>query len=480
MLLSSGDIRAPSAALSRRAARGAALAAAVAGILLGAGALRAETIGGALVKAYFNNPDINQQRAAVRASDENVPKAFAGYLPTVTAQGNAAVQQLDAYGPGVLTGSGSQSLFSKPRGYGLTVNETLWNGDRTFNSVRQAESGVMAARETLRNTEQNVLLSGVTSYMDVLRDTAILQLDRNNVEVLQEQLRQTNDRFTVGEVTRTDVAQAEASLAGAQATALQAQSTLQTSIATYRQVIGEEPKNLAPVKALDKPLPKTLTEAIAISQVEHPAIVGSLFGVDAAELNIKVIEGALLPTVGLTGQITQSSDVTGYPLPNRELIASLMGQINIPIYDGGATYASTRQAKEQLGQQELQTDLQRDKVRAAVVSAWGVNSNSAAIIRSAKAQVAAAEIALAGVREEAKVGQRTTFDVLTAQQTLLSARVTLVSAQHDAVVASYAVMSAVGRLSTANLGLAATQYDPKVHFDQVKDKWFGLRTPDGR
>jgi outer membrane protein len=460
------------------AARRVALAAALAGGLLSGGPLQAETIGGALIKAYFNNPDINQQRAAVRASDENVPKATAAYRPTITAEGDAAVQQSNGALPAAA--GGPFSIFSKPRGYGLTVNETLWNGNRTDNSVREAESGVMAARETLRNTEQNVLLDGVTFYMNVLRDAAILELDRNNVDVLQEQLRQTRDRFTVGEVTRTDVAQAEASLAGAQATALAAQSTLQTSLANYRQTIGDEPKNLQPVKALDKPLPKTLTEAIAISQVEHPAIVGSLHGVDAAELNIKVIEGALYPTVGLTGQVSQRFDVSGVSVPNNALTASLMGQISVPIYDGGATYASTRQAKEQLGQQELQTDLQRDKVRAAVVSAWGVNENSVAIIRSAKAQVAAAEIALAGIREEAKVGQRTTFDVLTAQQTLLNARVQLVSAQHDQVVASYAVMSAIGRLSTANLGLAATQYDPKVHFDQVKDKWFGLRTPDGR
>ena len=460
------------------AARRVALAAALAGGLLSGGPLQAETIGGALIKAYFNNPDINQQRAAVRASDENVPKATAAYRPTITAEGDAAVQQSNGALPAAA--GGPFSIFSKPRGYGLTVNQTLWNGNRTDNSVREAESGVMAARETLRNTEQNVLLDGVTFYMNVLRDAAILELDRNNVDVLQEQLRQTRDRFTVGEVTRTDVAQAEASLAGAQATALAAQSTLQTSLANYRQTIGDEPKNLQPVKALDKPLPKTLTEAIAISQVEHPAIVGSLHGVDAAELNIKVIEGALYPTVGLTGQVSQRFDVSGVSVPNNALTASLMGQISVPIYDGGATYASTRQAKEQLGQQELQTDLQRDKVRAAVVSAWGVNENSVAIIRSAKAQVAAAEIALAGIREEAKVGQRTTFDVLTAQQTLLNARVQLVSAQHDQVVASYAVMSAIGRLSTANLGLAATQYDPKVHFDQVKDKWFGLRTPDGR
>ena len=465
--------------------RGALAAGTLAATLLGVDALRAETIGGALVKAYFNNPDINQQRAAVRASDENVPKAISGYRPTVSAEADASVQQTDVGTPNLqggfpALGGGSSDIFSRPRGYGLTVNQTLWNGNRTFNSVRGAESGVMAARETLRNTEQNVLLDGVTDYMNVLRDTAILELDRNNVEVLQEQLRQTKDRFAVGEVTRTDVAQAEASLAGAQATALSAQSTLQTSIANYRQVIGEEPKSLAPVRALERPLPKSLVQAIAISQVEHPAIVGSLHGVDAAALNIKVIEGALYPTVGLVGQVAQRFDVSGLAVPNHELSASLQGQITIPIYDGGTTYASTRQAKEQLGQQELQTDLQRDKVRAAVVSAWGVNENSVGIIRSAKAQVAAAEIALAGIREEAKVGQRTTFDVLTAQQTLLNARVQLVVAQHDQVVASYAVLAAIGRLSTANLGLAANQYDPKVHFDQVKDKWFGLRTPDGR
>jgi outer membrane protein len=458
--------------------RSMALAGGFAAALLGAGALRAETVGGALVKAYFNNPDINQQRAAVRASDENIPKATAGYRPTVTAEADAAISQTYAGLPAAA--GGNQSIYSRPRGYGLTINQTLWNGERTFNSVRGAESGVMAARETLRNTEQNVLLDGVTDYMNVLRDTAILGLDRNNVEVLQEQLRQTKDRFAVGEVTRTDVAQAEASLAGAQATALSAQSTLQTSIANYRQVIGEEPKSLAPVKPLDKPLPKNLTQAIAISQVEHPAIVGSLHGVDAAALNIKVIEGALYPTVGLTGQVSQRFDLSGEAVPNSAFTASVMAQLSVPIYDGGTTYASTRQAKEQLGQQELQTDLQRDKVRAAVVSAWGLNENSIGIIKSAKAQVAAAEIALAGIREEAKVGQRTTFDVLTAQQTLLNARVQLVVAQHDQVVASYAVLSAIGRLSTANLGLAANQYDPKVHFDQVKDKWFGLRTPDGR
>jgi outer membrane protein len=465
-----------------------ALAAIVAAVM---GSARAETLGGAFAKAYLNNPDINQQRAAVRASDENIPKANAGYLPQINAQASDGFSYTQFGSPvesiplgggvSIPIGGGSGTEYAQPRSYGVTVSETIWNGNRTTNGVRQAESSVLAAREQLRNTEQNVLMNAVTYYMNVLRDSAILSLNRANVDVLREQLRQTQDRFNVGEVTKTDVAQAQASLAGAEATALSAQSTLQASIASYRQTIGDEPKNLAPVKPLERVLPKTLAAAVGISQVEHPAIVGALHGVDAAELNVKIVEGALLPTLSVQAQVGQQYDSTTLEvIPNHVFNATVMGQINIPIYQGGSEYASTRQAKEQLGQQELQADQQRDAVRAAVVSAWWLNSVSPAVIKSSKAQVDAAAVALAGVREEAKVGQRTTLDVLNAQQTLLNARVQLVSAEHDQVVASYALFSAIGRLSTINLGVAVAQYDPRVHFDQVKDKWFGLRTPDGK
>ncbi|HEY1940641.1 MAG TPA: TolC family outer membrane protein [Roseiarcus sp.] len=438
----------------------------------------AETIGGALAKAYLGNPDINQQRAAVRVSDENIPRANAGFLPTVSAEADVGVSNIQSSGLGL--GTLPTNITDAPRGYGLTVQETLWNGNRTINSVRQAESGVLGAREQLRNTEQNVLLNAVTAYMDVMRDSAILDLDRNNVEVLQEQLRQTQDRFNVGEVTRTDVAQAEASLAGARATALTAESTLQASVARYRQVIGEDPKRLSPVAPIVKPIPKTLPLAIGVSQVEHPAITAMLHGVDAAALAIKIAEGQLYPTVGLTGSISKRFDVAGEASGSQVLTGTVLTQITVPIYEGGAVYAATRQAKEQLGQQELQTDLQRDLVRSAVVAAWGLNQNSLGILRAAQAQVEAAEVALAGVREEAKVGQRTTLDVLNQQQTLLNARVQLVIAQHDQVVNSYSLLSAVGRLSIGTLGLAVAEYDPRVHFDQVKNKWIGLRTPDGR
>ena len=446
----------------------------------GAGAGRAETVNGALVKAYLTNPDINTQRAAVRVADENVPKANAGYLPTVEATGNIGLEraQTSLIGPNN-TAVGSADVTLKPRGYGVQANETVFNGNRTVNSISQAESQVLGAREQLRNTEQNTLLSGVTAYMDVLQDTAILDLDRNNVDVLKEQLRETRDRFTVGEVTRTDVAQAEASLATGQATAISAEATLQAAVARYRQVIGDQPTSLAPVKPVVRPLPRTLPEAITISQIEHPSIGASLHGVDAAELQIKIAEGALYPTIGVSASVTNQYDASGIP-GFHVLSGQFMGQINIPIYQGGAEYAATRQAKESLSQQEIQTDSLRNQVRQAVVAAWGLNEASVGVVRAAHAAVLANEVALTGVREEAKVGQRTTLDVLNAQQALLQARTTLVQAEHDQVVNSYSLLSAVGRLNIPTLGLAVAEYDPRVHFDQVKNKWIGLRTPSGQ
>ncbi|MBV1705279.1 MAG: TolC family outer membrane protein, partial [Hyphomicrobiales bacterium] len=426
---------------------GAIAAGALAAALAAAPSADAETLSGALLRAYRNNPDINQQRAAVRAADEGVPKASAGYRPTIAGVGSVGVQNEEAGVQGV----GSTNTSSVPRSFGVTATETLFNGGRTGNSVRAAESGVFGARETLRNTVQNTLLNAVTFYMNVLRDTAILDLDKKNVAVLAEQLRQTKDRFAVGEVTNTDVAQAQASLAGAQAVVFGAQANLANSVAGFRQYVGEQPTRLAPVKPLGAALPKSLAAAIALSQAEHPAIVAARHGVDAAALAVKVAEGALYPTVQVAGSVQQAWDQQNKP-GTSATIGSIVGSISVPLWDGGATYAGARQAKEQLGQQEMAVDSVRAQVRAAVVSSWGQFEASAAAIRSDRAQVDAASRALAGVREEAKVGQRTTLDVLNAHQTLLNARVQLVGAERDRVVASYAVLASVGRLSLGTLG----------------------------
>jgi outer membrane protein len=280
-------------------------------------------------------------------------------------------------------------------------------------------------------------------------------------------------------VTRTDVAQVEAQLAGARAEALTAQSNLAASLAVYRQVVGTPPKNLAPGRPIEKALPKSVTGAVGSSQSEHPLIQSAMHNVDAAALNVKLVEGELLPTLGLTGTLSKRWDPSGVSGAS-SLSAQAVATLTVPIYEGGETYARVRQAKEQLAQARLQTDVVREQVRAQVVANWGLWENSRGQLQAAQAQVQAAEIALSGVREEAKVGQRTTLDVLVAQQTLVTARVALVTAQRDRVVTSYAVMSAMGRLSAGRLGLAVAQYNPVVHFDQVKGKWFGLQTPDGR
>ena len=476
------------------ASRGAANLGALRALLVAAAALatmgssmqtgQAENLTGALIKAYVNNPTINSSRAAVRASDENVPKANSGYLPTLAATGSLGVEHTNAVDvfPGA-NGSLDSVRFatgSYPRSYGAQLTENVFDGYRTINRIRSAESGVLESRAGLRSSEQSTLLDGVTAYMDVLRDTALLELQRNNVQVLQEQLRETRDRFTVGEVTRTDVAQAEASLSNAQAQELTAEATLETSIAHYRQVIGEQPTTLAPVKPIAQPLPRTLPEAVRISQIEHPQVVGDLHAVDVAELAIKVDEGALYPQVNLQGALSQQFDPSGNIPGSRTFVASLAGNITVPIYQGGIEYASIRQDKETLSQKELTLDQDRDLVRRNVVQYWGQNQAQVGVIRAARASVSANEVALAGVREEAKVGQRTTLDVLNAQQALLQARSNLVIAEHDAVVYSYSLLSAIGRLNAPTLGLAVSEYDPRVHFNQVKSKLWGVRTPDGK
>ena len=441
--------------------------------------VNAESISGALARAYGFNPDLNAQRASARAVDENLPTALSGYRPQVNANADIG-RSFVSTGGGAGGGGGlGGSAAATPRGFGLSVTQNIWNGNRTLNNVRRADSQILQARETIRLTEQNILASAATSYMNVLRDTAILNLRRNNVEVLEQQLRQTRDRFQVGEVTRTDVAQAEASLAQGQADSFTAQSNLQTSMANFRQIVGIEPRNLQPARPLEKLLPRSVQAAVALSQSEHPAIQAALHNVDTAALNVKVIEGQLYPTVGVTGTVSKRYDAINSP-DSRTLSASIVGSLTVPIYEGGAVYSGIRQAKELLGQARLQADLQREQIRAQVVSSWGVWLNSRAVIDAAQSQVRAAEIALNGVREEAKVGQRTTLDVLNAQQLLLNARVQLVVAQRDRVVGSYAVLAAIGQLSADRLGLKVVKYDPTVHYDQVKGKWIGTRTPDGR
>jgi outer membrane protein len=459
----------------------ASLALALAGVGLAGSEAAADTLEWALVQAYQNNPSLNAQRAALRATDENVPQALSGYRPkvSVTAQGGYnytnAVQQLPV--GGVVTNIPFAETFLS-RSVAATGTYTLFNGFQTANRTRQAESQVDGARETLRVTEQQVLLDAATAYMNLLRDQAILDLNRRNVEVLTEQLKQTRDRFNVGEVTRTDVAQAESRLAAGRSSLLGAQSNYVTSQANYRRVIGVDPGRLAPGTPVDRLSPSVLAKAISEGQTRSPSVLAAMYGVDVAVLAVKISEGALYPNLTLTASASQGS----YPAFEvaKQTAASVLGALTVPIYQGGAEYSAIRQSKETLGQQRLNLDINRDQARATVVQSWGQLDAAKAQIEATTAQVNAAEIALNGVREEARVGQRTTLDVLNAQQELVNARVALVTAQHDRVVASYTLLAAVGGLSMPRLGLDVLVYDPQVHYQQVRDAWIGVRNPDGR
>jgi outer membrane protein len=439
----------------------------------------ADTIEAALVRAYQNNPQLNAQRASVRSTDENVPQALSGYRPRVALTASAGYQYTDTLtNLGGATGAFIRHGTNAPRSVGLTATQTVYNGYQTANRTRAAESQVSGAREGLRVLESSLLLAAATIYMDYLRDSAIVEVQRSNVRVLEQTLKQTRDRFNVGEVTRTDVAQSEAQLAAGKTQLLTAEANLTTTRSNFRRIIGNEPVQLAPGSPVDRFLPGTLPGAVELGLTQNPNVTAAMFGIDVSFLQVKVNEGALLPVVTLQASVQQSYEQTLQVF--RSFGASAIAQLSVPIYQGGAEYSLIRQSKETLATQRLVLEQTRDQTRANVVTAWGQLQAGKAQVASAQSQVTASEIALNGVREEAKAGQRTTLDVLNAQQALVNARVALVTAQHDRVVASYAVLNAVGRLSPQVLNLATTVYDPSVHYHQVRDSWSGVRTPDGR
>src|SRR5579871_3350213 len=439
--------------------------------------VRADTMEAALVRAYQNNPQLNAQRASARATDEVVPQALSAYRPNVAATLSGGSQYTDALANGA-QGKRLEVGLQSPHAVGVTATQTLYNGNQTANKVRSAEAQVFGGREALRLMEQTVLLSAATIYMDYLRDAAILEVQRSNTKVLELTLRQTRDRYSAGLVTPTDVAQSEAQLAAAKSQELAAESTLTTTRANFRRIIGKEPASLQPASPVDRYLPPSQNGAVELALRQNPNVTAAMYGVDVSFLTVKINEGALFPTLSLQATVSKSWD----PIITQisQFTAAANAQLNVPIYQGGAEYSLIRQSKETLEQQRLSMEQIRDQARADLVTAWGQLVAGKAQVTAAKSQVDASELAYQGTSKEAQVGQRTVIDILNAQQTLVNARVALVTAEHDRVVASYTVLNAVGRLSPQVLHLPTTTYDPSVHYQQVRDKWVGVRTPDGR
>jgi outer membrane protein len=474
----------------------------------------AETIEQALADAYLVNPVLNAERARLRATDEQVALAKSGLRPFNSASGDVGFEHTDndfktARTRGATTlcpQPNTEPLFceqlaagaaaadiasagafpagtSHPRGWSVQLTQPLFEGFQNLNAIRQAKSQVQAAREALRTVEQTVLLDAATAYVNVVRDIAIVRLRENDVTVLTEQLKATKDRFDVGEVTRTDVAQAEARRAESLATLAAAQANLKTSRAAYEQIIGHPPGNLVTPPSIRRLLPSTLNDAMTLGDGENPIILAAVYNEEASLYAVQQIMGELLPQVTLEAQYQErggflnSPDIPGDPDLLEEDTTTVTGRLNVPLYQGGGVAARVRQAKETNNQLKKEVEDARLRVHADVIANWGILQSSGPAISSAQVAVSANKIALTGVREEEKVGQRTTLDVLDAQRELLNSQIGLVTALRDRVVAEYSIYAAIGRMDAQTLGLPVPYYDPLEHYDIVKNKWIGLRPP---
>jgi outer membrane protein len=455
---------------------GVAVACAILSLLATPTPCGAATLQDALVKTYQTNPQLNAERARQRGTDENVPQALSGYRPQLIASLSSGLQAVR----NILPDNTVQSTTLKPWTIGLTVTQVLFNGYKTANNVRVAEFQVRSGREALRNIEQGVFLDAVTAYMNVMANYALYEAQRTNVQVLREIQATTKRRLDAGDVTPTDTAQAESRLSRGLADLNAAEVALAISKEIYAQVVGEAPTQLTATSAVDRLIPLTQVASIEAAGHEHPAVLGAGYDVDVAQTSIKLAEGSLLPQVSVQGSVSRQVENDPTLSVRKEDQASVVGQINVPIYDGGMAASQTRQAKEVTSQSRLVLEQVRNQTRTAVVSAWVSNEGTKIALRAAESEVKSAEIALQGVRREAQGGQRTTIDVLNAQQDLTNARTRQITAQRDRVIASYTLLSAVGRLDVHTLNLNTPDYSPDVHYHQVRDAWHGLRTPSGQ
>lgn len=428
------------------------------------GAASAQALEQALIAAYTNNPTLVAGRARLRATDEAVAQALSGWRPSVTASaevGRSATTSSSAF----YSASEDRNL----KNYRLSLNQPLYRGGRTIAGTRQAENLIGSERARLLETEQDVLLSAATAYMDVVRDQAVLRLNVGNEQVLRRRLEATRDQFEVGEITRTDVSQAEARLAGATADRIRSEGDLESARAVYRNVIGIAPGEISapgPVTGL----PDSGAEAVAASEM-NPSVSVAVYSEKAAMDGIDLATGELLPTVSLNGEVRRNED--SFSRGSIAETGQVTAQFSVPLYQSGAAYSRVREARQTVMQRRSEVEGARRSAAEAATRAWEALQAARARIRSFQAQIEANEIALEGVKQEATVGSRTILDILDAQQELLDSRVSLVRAERDQTVAEFELKAAIGRLTARDLGLAVQIYDEKANYDEVRDKFWG-------
>ncbi|WP_270938922.1 TolC family outer membrane protein [Falsiroseomonas oryzae] len=421
----------------------------------------------ALALAYSNNPTLQAARANLRAVDENVPQALAGWRPTVQITGSAG-QTVSSTNSG--DNISAPWRARNPAAMQGSVTQPIYQGGRTTSSTRRAENQVLAQRARLFATEQQVMLDTVNAYVAVIRDQEEVRLNTNNVQVLTRQLQATNERFRVGEITRTDVAQAESRLAGAIASRAESEGRLQTSRATFTRIVGQPPLRLTPPQPL-RPPALNAQEAGAIASQNNPNVVAALFDEAAARDFIDVQFSNLMPQVGVTGSLFRNDNTT---IPDTRTNGSAVtANVTVPLFQGGREHSLVRQARQQAQQSRQVVEEQRRTAMQQASAAFETLMANRATVESVRAQIRAAEIALDGVQREAIVGSRTTLDVLNAEQELLNARVSLVRALANVISASHSLAAAVGRLTARDLNLPVQLYDMEAYYREVRNRWVG-------
>jgi len=416
----------------------------------------------ALELAYNSNPQLYSGRESLKSVDENASSAFSGFLPSVTGDYSRGKSYRN------VAGSSNDSITENSS---VELSQPLFKGGATYYGIKKADSQIMSARASLVALEQEVLLSAISSYMDVIRDQEVLDLNKKNIEVLKKHLDFTKEKFSLGEVTKTDVAQAEASLAEAVAKKIRASGDLDSSKAKYKRVVGEEPIEL---EVVENPVTinSSLDELIEMALKSNPDILALEHSKDAAKNDISIKKSRLLPEVNVSAGRSQQK---GALFASGDIRSDTVAiNVSIPLYQSGSEYSDIRKAKYEMSRIDYDVIDTQNRVRENVIRAYNDFKVSNAVIKSNRSEIEASKVALEGTEAEAKAGSRTTLDVLDAEQDLFEANVNLVRSKRDEIVSSYNLLAQVGRLNAKELGLDVKLYDPENHYREAKHKIIGF------
>ena len=436
---------------------------------------RAETLEQAWADAYRINPSLEAERAKLRAIDEGVSQAQSHWRPSIDATANVgrAYEYIPSQGA-----VGNAKYANGTYGYGVQLTQPLFRGFRTDSEIESADNKVLAGRARLQAAEQQLFIDTATAFLDVIRDQAVLEVNRDNEKVLEEKLEETKARSQAGDLTQTDVRQAESRLARAHVSRYQAESTLSQDRASYVRLVGKEPGELkAPELTLDRP--KDVSEVLHLAETHNPAVIAAQFDVDSAAADIDLSKGSLLPEINLVGGTNHALGQNS-SFPGRRDSSQVLIQATMPLYRAGADYSRSREAQQTASQRRMELSEAQHKSHELAQNAWQALQTAQAAVAADKDGVEAAALALKGVREESKVGTRTTIDVLNAEQEVLDANVSLAKSEHDRNLAILQIRSAIGELVAGSMALATTTYDPKRHYDDVHHQWFGFSDDDAR